>query len=228
VKKKRRTNERKIKLQQPTVISKNEKIIKFISKKWFELITLIVAIVALRISVRNQIVAEQAFNFSREQYMFEKLPIWIGEVNQEKEEIHLYSYKDDIILQNATVYFPTKIDDTIWTITPPDYTLPVTVLKSSLTKFVNENVKRVKNNFILNDEWIVPIIIESNYIVDGLNYNEDSLYFISYQFIITDKKYDMPDIIIKGVYFDSHINKADNAGYVNEIWNYIIENQIEK
>lgn len=101
-------------------------------KSWLNIISLFFSIVAIIVSLLSYQVFRDAHALSLEQYNEGRLAIWTGEVDKNSEEIKLKSLDPQISLQSAAVHYPKTIDKGVWTIDAPNYTLPVTLLKSEL------------------------------------------------------------------------------------------------
>lgn len=185
----------------------------------FNIITIVASLIAIIVSIFSLLYTQKAYQLAENQDMERKTAIWTGEYNDKKEEISFTSSSEGITLQLANVYFPSELAENEWYINPPDYTLPTTVLESAVTEILDKKIKR-KKDFYQVAEGDIPIVIDSHYIAAGSSASIKSQYNIRFIATFSEKEFQLPDVIIQGVWFDRHLPVNDDPReYIDNLWN---------
>ena len=206
-------------------MKKKRNILKVLFSKE-QLLTLIVAFIALIVSVRSCSIAERATHLAESDFYQQRLITLTATIEDEKNYLKIKPTDDNITLVKARAYFPDDFDKTEWSISSPDYNLYVIVLKSKIREMLNDILKPYPNYHQFIDDASIPVVIESQYIAKGVSYFDRSLYRIEYFASMGVRKYAIPEIKIKGLLFDGHLNPTeDSQELLSNIWNTILSHR---
>ncbi len=190
----------------------------------FEIATLIISLVALSISIRSCAQAERSLDLAEEEFTSQRLAVWNGIVDEENKRLKLSSISEDVELQFAYVYFPPQLDDSEYTVSPPDFYIPLTYLSMQLENFVVETIELKPETVVVGDNKFVPIIIKSTYVAQGKLYEETALYYIKIMFVTGADNKDKPSISFDGLLFGNRIDSSTNIHeYLKNEWSTYIK-----
>lgn len=163
--------------------------------------SLIVAIIALIVSIRGCHVANQAQELATKKYKEDRLIILTGKTNEIGDKIVIYSTDESITFVEGYAHFPSAISNEDWHIRPNDKTLYLTVASFNFGKLFAKKVPKKEGEIQFLDNCNVPIFIDSYYTSKGQRYIDRSLYFLSAEVLQSDDKFKKPIVKFTGLKF---------------------------
>lgn len=160
----------------------------------------------------------KSYKLSLEQYNNSKIGIYRAELNNDKESMKLIPYSDEIYLQLAEIYLPTDLnsDRKSFQVDNSDYTLYLQLLILELESFLREEISIDEGN-IGALTFSIPIVINSNYIHNGVIYNGRGLYHLYMDATVDDKG--EVKIYLKSIIYERNIeNNKDVLKLLDSIW----------
>ncbi|WP_344713241.1 hypothetical protein [Winogradskyella damuponensis] len=184
---------------------------------------------ALIISIRSCSISQNALNLSQQEYLDKFKNVWTGTYDKENETLKIIPTNKNVVLQKATAYYPDVISDSEWPIRPPENILHITVPTIQIRRMIKDKFPLKKGFAQVLDTSRIPIIIESNYTLNGDNLYDVSVYMIEFNAVINDEENDLPKVFISGLIF-SHQIKEDIKikDYINDFWKNGLEGKFEK
>lgn len=202
---------------------------KFKKLKNTEIITIGLSVLALIISIRSCSISQNALNLSQQEYLDKFKNVWTGTYDKENETLKIIPTNKNVVLQKATAYYPDVVSDSEWPIRPPENILHITVPTIQIRRMIKDKFPLKKGFAQVLDTSRIPIIIESNYTLNGDNLYDVSVYMIEFNAVINDDENDLPKVFISGLIF-SHQIKEDIKikDYINDFWKNGLEGKFEK
>lgn len=202
---------------------------KFKKLKNTEIITIGLSVLALIISIRSCSISQNALNLSQQEYLDKFKNVWTGTYDKENETLKIIPTNKNVVLQKATAYYPDVVSDSEWPIRPPENILHITVPTIQIRRMIKDKFPLKKGFAQVLDTSLIPIIIESNYTLNGDNLYDVSVYMIEFNAVINDDENDLPKVFISGLIF-SHQIKEDIKikDYINDFWKNGLEGKFEK
>lgn len=193
---------------------------------WGQFLTLIIATLALIVSIKSCSVSLKAAQLSERDFSENRLITLKAEVDDSKEVFKISPTEGHLTFLKGRVFYPKQFDNTEWPIDAPEYKLYVTVLKHKLTDLINKAYPPDPKNIIILDDASIPLVIESQYIAKGISYFDKSLYRVEYMAVISGEKYQRPQITLKGLLFLGHLPPSqDQNELLSHLWDKIIRNR---
>lgn len=194
------------------IITTSDAIKNFFKKfKISIIIPIIISIIALLISYKS-------YSLSSNQYNDSKTAIYRASVNSDMDSMSLIPYSNDIYLQIAEVYFPTKlsIDKEPFRVDNSDYNLQLTLFLTKLESILIEDLSP-SSDYVNCIAFNVPMIISSNYIYNGVIYNGAGLYYLYFEATIDN--IGKTKIYLKSIIYSKEIDKGINAfSFLDKEW----------
>lgn len=189
------------------------------SKSVIPVLAIIVSILAVFISIRGCLISQEALKISQDDFNAERSIVLQGITARNNEVMQLLPVDSGMKLQVAAVHLPAQIDTTIRRITPPDHIFHIIMLKHYLAENLDSLVQRREGYITVIDNTSIPIVIESHYIAKGEGFSDLSLYQLSYTALISDNKYESPEITIEGLIFNQRLSMdVDPNLYLTSMW----------
>jgi len=187
--------------------------------KTTELITIGISLLAIIISVRSCAISQKALDLSNQEYLDKFKNVWTGIYNDDNETIKIFPTNKNVVLQKATAYYPDIISDIEWPIRPPENLLHITSPKFQIREIISDSIKPKKGSFKVLDTSRIPIVIESNYTLNGDNLYDKSVYVIEFMAVIKDDG-SKPHIDVSGIVFSHQMEQSENdiKKYINQFW----------
>ncbi|UII81074.1 hypothetical protein [Flagellimonas sp. CMM7] len=187
--------------------------------KGMELITIGLSLIAITISVRSCSISRKALEISQQEYLDKFKNVWTGVYDKDNETIKIIPTNKNVILQKATAYYPDIISDDNWPIRPPENLLHISSPKFQIREIIADSILPETGKFKVLDTSRIPIIIESNYTLNGDNLYDTSVYMIEFMGLIKDDG-SKPHVDISGIVFSHQIKEnTDLKKYINNLWN---------
>jgi hypothetical protein len=156
-----------------------QKLRELISKNIFEIITAILAIIAIITSAVSCSVSNKSLDIAQEQLEIPRRVIWLGTLDNQNRTIQLRPMNNEINMQIAHIYFPSVLDDFSHTLTGPDFSSKLQPLTLNIKSWAQINYSSTNPEVTTEMESIViPIIIKSNYVAQGNTYDDISAYLL--------------------------------------------------
>jgi len=162
-----------------------------------EFLSLVVAALALAVSVRGCFqsnraleISERATRVSEEESKRSILAVWKGNFSRDNETLQLLSMDQSMAIQLATVWLPPNFT---WdrprpdlVLTPPDYTVPLNAMRTQLGAFLAKRgfVKQLSENHsasLNGGVEALPMVIVSTYVAKGEVHTDRALYLLMFQ-----------------------------------------------
>ena len=179
----------------------------------------IIALVALGVSVRSCQYAKSALDLQAQQVYEANLTNYIGVFSKEESTLSIRATNPSVTLQRMRVYFPTVISEEIWDVEQPEFKLYLTVPIFEIQRLIKAKIPRLEGRIQVADNNSLPIVLESQYLVSGETRAEKSLYVIEYEAIVWEKPGREPSIDIKGISFIQRLPwETAPMSYLNKIW----------
>ena len=194
-----------------------------------EIITIVLSILALIISIRSCSISQNALNLSKQEYLDKFKNVWTATYDKENETLKIIPTNKNVVLQKATAYYPDMISDSEWSIRPPKNILHITVPKTQIRRMIKAKFPLKKGFAQVLDNSRIPIIIESNYTLNGDNLYDISVYMLEFNPVINDSENDLPKVFISGLIFSHQIKEDINIkDYINDFLKNGLEGKFEK
>lgn len=192
---------------------------KFKKLKNSEFLAIGISLLAIIISIRSCSISQKVLDLSNQEYLDKFKNVWTGIYDEENETIKIIPTNKNVILQKATAYYPDVVSDVEWPIRPPENLLHITSPKFQIQEIIADSIKPQKGSFKVLDTSRVPIVIESNYTLNGDNLYDKSVYVIEFMAVIKDDG-SKPHIDISGIIFSHQMGQDENdiKGYINQFW----------
>lgn len=198
---------------------RKEKSIEHAKSRILPLLPILIAAISLLVSIRSCYTSNKSLRISEQQYFDKFKTIWTSVYNKEKETIQIKPTNPNIIIQEATAYYPELISEIKWPIDPPDYKLYLTVPIVGIQKLVNRKAPSKSGYVQVLGNSKIPIIIESRYTFNGDNFYDLSLYTLEYYATIDEDSFSSPHIIINGLIFQERLDtQTDIKKILRELW----------
>ena len=189
-----------------------------LNDKYISFATVFIALIALIVSMKSCQQSEQALQLQTKEHINAITTVWKSEVQKEKDLIKIIPTNDKITLQKAIVHFPDKISNNHWPVESPDYMLHLIYYKSTIQQFIESRIPKKKGSVAILDSSI-PIIIDSQYIVNGQLYSDRALYALEINAIVWSEEYKAPSITYNGISF---IRRLDETEYPKILLNNLL------
>lgn len=163
--------------------------------------SMVLSIVALVVSVRGCQISQQALSMSEQDFTGARSLVYAAKLSKKNDEISLSPVDSALRPQKAEIYFPTQLDEAIWNVEPPDYSISLIILRSKLEKVLEQRFPRKDGYVQVVDQASVPLIIDTVYVAKGESLHEKSMYELMYRAIISDEAYKKPSVTFKGIAF---------------------------
>jgi len=182
-----------------------------------------IALAALFGSVCAISQSSRALNISEEEFISKRLAVWGGLLNENNDDLILRSLNSDASLQSAAVLFPPQVDESEWAVGPPNFALPLTILRLRIQDVIDENIPRRSDYIVGSGSNQIPIILTSHYIAQGKAYSDQSLYGINYSFWMGEEQYIPPRVTFQGLVFLQRMNSLENPSeYLGKLFDGVV------
>lgn len=132
----------------------------------------------------------------------------------------VYPLDANIAIQKAEVMFPHQLNTSSRIVRPPENYIPLVVLRFSLQEVIEKLISKEKGIAKGRLDAGVPIIITTNYVTQGDYYIDKSMYYIDFDFVVSDKLYQPPTIYFKSLSFAGRLESSDDAKKIlQDEWN---------
>lgn len=164
-----------------------------------------------------KLTAEQ-FNLALEQNENENKAVWISKVDSKEERLAFISNSENIVMQQAMIYFPEPFTDSNREILFPDFELPTTVLTMDLKDYLNSKYTREEGKALVA-EGNIPFVLQSYYVSKGTSYSIQSVYHLRYLATLGERDGDFPTFEVQGFWFDHHLEvNEDPKEALKKVW----------
>ena len=156
--------------------------------------SLLFALLALGISVRGCIdsnnatsYARKAYELSEKQEVSKSLILLKGGFPRRESYFKVSPFDENFSLQYLRVNFPTDLSPGIWESDGSNKKIPLLQLETELTDYLKKSLiaEKVDENHVGLYKGYVPIVIQTNYVLEGRVYGDSSLYAIHYTSFIS-------------------------------------------
>lgn len=205
-----------------------ENILKNI-KEHESVLTLIVALLALGISVRGCVDSNNATNYARKAYelsemqeVSKSLILLKGDFPRRESYFSISPFDEKFSLQYLRVNFPSMLSPGIWESDGSNKKIPLLQVEMELENYLKTLliVENVDENHIGLYKGYLPIVIQTNYVFDGRVYGDSSLYAIHYTSFISQNREISSDIEFLSLSFLRRLSlEQDVEALLNHEWN---------
>jgi hypothetical protein len=189
---------------------------KYLSENWIKITPFLFSLLAIMVSVKSCITADESFKLSHDQYKSEHYIVLTSKI--EYSEILLTPADPNIIFQRGALYLPSKIQKDTIEILPPNKSIHTTRFLSNLQNLIKQKIAPKEGTVAVNIDAFIPVVIESYYVAKGTTFGDRSLYFLTFQFVVDDDKTNLPEITFTGLTFIERID-LNNKDYRKELDN---------
>jgi hypothetical protein len=180
----------------------------------------LISLISLVFSIRNTAIFKHQVSIEQAEYISSINAIWRGEIDSKKKEIKIVASKSNILLQRGLIYFPREFKE-FREVYPPNNSFPLIPISYMLESYARESAKNYnigKDNFVFLESSI-PMLIDSNYTVDGSSFYNKGIYSIRYVFSADSNKLFDSDIEIKGVSYIGRLPyQQDSQTAIDIVW----------
>ncbi|WP_158683792.1 hypothetical protein [Pseudoalteromonas sp. T1lg22] len=190
-----------------------------LNEKHLSMAGVIVAIVALLVSIKSCHQSDKALEFQRQDHVNAVTTAWKGDVNKDELTIKITPTNDKVVMQKAMVTFPDAISDVVWPIEMPDHVLHMASQMNAIQDLVEQRIPKSDGNIIMLDDSRIPVVVESRYIANATLFEDRSLYSIEYNAIVWPDEHRKPGVILNGISFFRRLSADEHSKKVlNDLW----------
>jgi len=160
--------------------------------------SLLVATIALMVSIRTCYISEQATSLMKSDLSQERMITLTARVDSIGGAFWISPSQRDITLLSAKAYVTTDmLSSAPCPIDFPNFKLELTPLKYHWAEFVNEHNPVQSSTYKSKIPSEIPVIIQSEYIFKGIRYFDKSLYELSFNCVPKKKVWmcDFQDLV---------------------------------
>ncbi len=186
------------------------------------------ALVSLVVSVRGCVVADKSFEIANSEFESQRTLILTGTVSGDGDQIDIKTADANLLLQRANVTFPSEIDPQDWPVLSPENELHVLVHRNAIQRLLSERIPRAKGYAIGSLDFRIPLAISATYIAKGKLFRDQSLYQLTYSFVITDDDNHEPRVNFRSLLYVERISHTtDLRAFIDSIWSDMRASQRE-
>lgn len=192
-------------------------------KKW---LANFISIIALIISFWGAYTAHKANLLSKEIYNSKTKLLYYSDTSKDGQYLILLSFDKDIVVQSSKVYFPSNfgLKNIEFNRSTPE--LNFNNISNNIVRIIrNETFLTIDQYKNSKEPFIIPIVVESNYIAQGKVIYDKARYHINFKVFFGGNS--SIDANINSISFSEQLEKhTDPERHLNTMWGAAIINRL--